>query len=376
MVGELSPFTINVILYSSAITGVYPCLCILLCILLNNDLNIFFFSLLLHVKVTFLKQKKANSQNQKVKEKKIRRLTLRRKLLPDFRFVVLILQPHLSKHSTCIILSLPNQFLLNNSNVFVSFYFFIFGESIRLHMIWKQQISNILLANKWSTLICWSLISCWVSCNINHGYNKIVILTHHIHTTICDSMLVTHFFVVLPIFVIAFARKYYPLLCFLWLVSVTMFLLLVKLCHGNWIIPMCCVSCYLKLAGMWSSFHTEANQSSAWNIWYKRRWIWMGTQGNLSNLLKFTVFAVRLTLFIFLKNELLTFYFPSFQWQPEMDTSRRRFFLWYILGRKFCSKLNLDAIFFQNLFCLFLVFLTPTVLAVCMWPHVLFYKGV
>lgn len=63
-----------------------------------DDLNIFFLSLFLHVKVTFLKQKKAKRPNQEVKGKRTRRLN-RRKLLPGFRFVILILRLYLPNHS-------------------------------------------------------------------------------------------------------------------------------------------------------------------------------------------------------------------------------------------------------------------------------------
>ena len=125
----------------------------------------------------------------------------------------------------------------------------------------------------------------------------------------------------------------------------------------------------LSCLGMWPSLHAEANQSSAWNIWYKGRWIWMDTQGNL--------FIYLLTLWQgllirpidsnpFSWKRVLTFYLPSFQWQPEMDTSRRRFFLWCPPGGAiFVANLILDVIFLRICAFFLCFFLAPNFLALC-----------
>lgn len=76
------------------------------------------------------------------------------------------------------------------------------------------------------------------------------------------------------------------------------------------------------------------------------------------------------------KSSLLTFCFSSPQWQPEMDTSRRRFFLWCVMGGDFvATKFRLDLL---TSFCFLFGHLNINCSCkhVALWLYLSFYKGV
>lgn len=89
--------------------------------------------------------------------------------------------------------------------------------------------------------------------------------------------------------------------------------------------------------GMWSSLCPKAAHLATWDLWHEKWGVRMGSQGTDAAAAAYLVFNIWFPLV--LTKCLL-------ELQPDMDTSRRRFFLWWIV-LKTCGNCSVES--FWNL---------------------------